>query len=465
MSIKVTGAFGLKGTLAVALPNDFYPDPFSFTNVNNRSFNSLTNSDIITISGVQGNVPVSATNGAELSINGGPWVNNGIILNGQTLQVRLLSSSNELTSTSTEVTVGMVLTTWTVTTRAFDVTPDNFTIPEFTNQSLNTLVNVDRTITGLDSNIPINVQFDSTTASTLQVDNGSGYVTYAINTAHVITTSTSGTLNIRMGYRTSSSSGGTASYTLTVGTISDSGSTTTTSFLISAMPNSPANSPVTISSGQVIRSYTLPSVNAAQAPNSAVLTMLTSGAEVDGNNNGVYAASESITRSGNNWTFRIRTPSNSPLRYSGSSYTMNARWSSPEATGTKNINFTLFTPANFSVAHWSGPGNDFTSTGQPLFINYTLPAPGDAIAFIRWFNVPGNFTISENYYSSQISFDGSSYSSWSSITVPATAGSSPAVYLKTVITQSRWDSTPSGGTLGSVDFEGLGTAAINFIKP
>ena len=98
-------------------PADTTPDAFNFTDQSNLNLNTLTYSNTVTISGINQAVSVSATNGAQFSINGGSYVTSGSISNGQTLQVRLTTSGSYSTSVSTTVTVGGTSDVWSITTR------------------------------------------------------------------------------------------------------------------------------------------------------------------------------------------------------------------------------------------------------------------------------------------------------------------------------------------------------------
>src|SRR5210317_931138 len=99
-------------------PADTTPNAFDFTNQTNLNLSTLTYSNNVTISGINQAVSVSATNGAQFSINGGSYVTSGSISNGQTLRVRLTSSGSYSTAVSTTVTVGGTSDVWSITTRA-----------------------------------------------------------------------------------------------------------------------------------------------------------------------------------------------------------------------------------------------------------------------------------------------------------------------------------------------------------
>jgi hypothetical protein len=117
------------------VPADTTPDAFNFTNQSNLNLNTLTYSNTVTISGINQAVSVSATNGAQFSINGGSYVTSGSISNGQTLRVRLTTSGSYSTSVSTTVTVGGTSDIWSITTRSAVVAspPTALTLAQTTN--------------------------------------------------------------------------------------------------------------------------------------------------------------------------------------------------------------------------------------------------------------------------------------------------------------------------------------------
>src|SRR6056300_1495862 len=112
---RVSGTYSIS---TQGVPADTTPDAFNFTNQSNLNLNTLIYSNTVTISGINQAVSVSATNGAQFSINGGSYVTSGSISNGQTLRVRLTTSGSYSTSVSTTVTVGGTSDVWSITTRA-----------------------------------------------------------------------------------------------------------------------------------------------------------------------------------------------------------------------------------------------------------------------------------------------------------------------------------------------------------
>lgn len=124
-------------------PPDEEPAPFFFTDVNNTIPSTLVTSETVTISGITVPVTVTATNGAEVQIDGGAWVSgtsNPTITNGQTLAVRLTSPAAYESLATTTITVGLGdPVEWNVATGVeSDSTPNGFTWITVTGADLQT---------------------------------------------------------------------------------------------------------------------------------------------------------------------------------------------------------------------------------------------------------------------------------------------------------------------------------------
>ena len=103
----------------VQLPGaaDSVPNTFAFTAASQIPISTTVISNSVTISGVNVTVPVSITGGGEYSVNGGAYSNAASTLNlGDTVTVRLFSSSSYSTLTSTVLTIGGISATFSVTT-------------------------------------------------------------------------------------------------------------------------------------------------------------------------------------------------------------------------------------------------------------------------------------------------------------------------------------------------------------
>jgi hypothetical protein len=96
--------------------HDTTPNAFNFTNVTGARRNRLIYSNPLTLNGYNMPVPVSIVGGM-YSIGGGAWTSvPGTINPGQSLRLRVSSSSYSYTTVSASVTVGGVSDVWSVTT-------------------------------------------------------------------------------------------------------------------------------------------------------------------------------------------------------------------------------------------------------------------------------------------------------------------------------------------------------------
>ena len=98
------------------------PSGLSFTNLTSQSLSTVvtSNTATITFTGCTGTLAVSVTGvaTAQFSVNGGAWETSGAISSGQTLRVRMTTSSSVSTVLTATVTVGSSSTNWTTTTRS-----------------------------------------------------------------------------------------------------------------------------------------------------------------------------------------------------------------------------------------------------------------------------------------------------------------------------------------------------------
>ena len=93
------------------------PDPIALTAQSNVPLSSITTSNSATITGITTAAPVSIV-GGEYSINGGAFTNQpGSVTNGQSIQVRLTSAAEPLTTTTATLAVGGIAGTFSATTQ------------------------------------------------------------------------------------------------------------------------------------------------------------------------------------------------------------------------------------------------------------------------------------------------------------------------------------------------------------
>lgn len=196
------------------------PNSYSFNEVDDAPLQAYTNSNIETITGLSASTTVTAlSNGFESSVNGGAWSSSSkTISNGQTLQLRVLTS-NILGETKTEtVSVGAgAPVEWKVTNvRVADSSPDYFDIDDVDDAPLSTEISsTPITITGI--NVPTTV---TTTNNALISIDGGTFV------SSPTTINRDQTISVRL--TSSSTPGGFVSTEVTIGGLTDTWKVTST---------------------------------------------------------------------------------------------------------------------------------------------------------------------------------------------------------------------------------------------
>ena len=115
-------------------------------------------STVITVLGINIAAPISITNG-QYSIAGGAFTSAaGTVTNGQTVTVKLTSSTTPSTITQALLTVGGVAGAFSVTTALADTTPDAFSFTVVTGAALSSSVTSNSiTVSGINTAAPISV--------------------------------------------------------------------------------------------------------------------------------------------------------------------------------------------------------------------------------------------------------------------------------------------------------------------
>lgn len=207
-------------TLVVFVPGgvDITPDAFTFTDVNGATQSTLYTSNTIVVSGIAAATAITIS-GGQYSVNGGAYTASpGTVQSGDTVSVRVTSSSAYLTAINVILTIGGVSDTYTVTTLVnplTDTTPDAFSFTDVTNATPSTVYTSNSiTVSGIDTASPISISGGGTYSK-----NGSFY------TSSPGTVANGDTVSVRA---TSSASFSTSvSTTLTIGGVSDIYSVTT----------------------------------------------------------------------------------------------------------------------------------------------------------------------------------------------------------------------------------------------
>ena len=140
------------------LAADTTPDAFSFNAQTNVALSTQVISNIITVTGINTQAPISIVNG-EYAINGGAFTSTaGMVNNNDTAQVRLTSAPSADTTSTATLTIGGIPAAFNVTTIAADTTPDGFIFDAQTDVTLSTLITSNSiTVTGINSPAPISV--------------------------------------------------------------------------------------------------------------------------------------------------------------------------------------------------------------------------------------------------------------------------------------------------------------------
>lgn len=128
-------------TLLAITPPDFIPNQFNFLDFTWQLLNTLVESNPILITGINTGSLISIT-GWEYRIWTGSYkTSTWLIYSWNTLSVRNTTSSSELSSVNTIVTIGWISDTFTSTTRLTpDTVPNQFNFLDFTGQLLNTVI-------------------------------------------------------------------------------------------------------------------------------------------------------------------------------------------------------------------------------------------------------------------------------------------------------------------------------------
>lgn len=188
------------------------PDPFDFIDVTGADVNTLTESNAVTVSNDYPDYTIVPTSGEYEINNSGTWsAVSGIVVAGDSVKIRRLSSPSYNTLVSMSLNIGGVSDVWNITTQNGSPTP--FTFTDVTGAEVSTLY-VSNTVTmaGYVGSLPISV-----TDGEVSINGGAW-------TSSPTTISVGDNLAVR---RTSSSEyGATVGATVTVGTYSDTFSIT-----------------------------------------------------------------------------------------------------------------------------------------------------------------------------------------------------------------------------------------------
>lgn len=152
----------------------------SFSPVTNANPSTVTTSNNVTITGFAGARTATVTPGATIVVNGSAVGAAATVNPGDTVALRVQSSSSFDSTVNVTFTVSSLVSTWTVTTRTQDTTPNSFSFASLNNQAVNTQVNsTNVTISGFDP--PLTISVAGSGGPELQVNGGSWLNSSSVN--------------------------------------------------------------------------------------------------------------------------------------------------------------------------------------------------------------------------------------------------------------------------------------------
>jgi hypothetical protein len=189
-----------------------------FNAVANAEPSTVITSNNTSLTGFAGERTATVTPGATIVVNGTAIGAAANVKVGDTIALRVASSSSFDSAANVNFTVSSLVANWSVTTRSQDTTPNSFTFTNLTNQAVSTTVMSDVvTVAGFDG--PLSVSISGQGSPQIQIAGGSWVASGSINPGQ--------TLRARM---TTSSSFNTAhGVTVSLGTLSTNWTATTNS--------------------------------------------------------------------------------------------------------------------------------------------------------------------------------------------------------------------------------------------
>jgi hypothetical protein len=187
---------------------DITPNAFDFVDVPQAALSKLHEASVV-VSGFNRQLTATvAGSGAEIRKNGsGSWGSSIPILSGDTINIRMVSSSQPVTAATATVTVGATFSDWTITTAVLDNTPDVFDFVDVGSAEPAMLYETNATISGI--NAPLAASVSGGNAQIRRNGSGSWGSSVQVISGDV--------LNLRM---TSSSTSSVVTAVVSVGTAS-----------------------------------------------------------------------------------------------------------------------------------------------------------------------------------------------------------------------------------------------------
>ncbi|ARU26518.1 hypothetical protein [Cellvibrio sp. PSBB006] len=138
--------------------SDTTPDSFTFTAVTNADVDAVVESNSITVDGINAAATISITGGEYKVASGDYSTSNSTVTDGQSVTVRLTTAENGNQTSEATLTIGGVSSTFIVTTRPDDTTPDTFSFPAVTGVAVETQTTSEAiTISGVNTAAAISI--------------------------------------------------------------------------------------------------------------------------------------------------------------------------------------------------------------------------------------------------------------------------------------------------------------------
>jgi hypothetical protein len=339
---------------------DQTPDSFSFTSVTGMEVGIGTTSNTVNISGLESGIPISSqiiSGVGSFSINGATPVFSGNVTNADTIQMALISPVSFASTNTSEIRVGSFITSFSVSTRSADITPDAFSFTDQTNVNFSTAITSNTiTISGCDSGVSLSASISGGSGLFRVVRSGVTIRDFSPLNYNLVQNGDQITVRL-----TSSSSGSTStSTTLTVSGVSDTFTVTTRSPIVDTIPSQFTFTDVTnqsqsstITSNTITLSGMTPGENATASVSGGTFRVVRSGSTIRD-----FSSSSTSVQNGDQITLRTT--------------------SSSSASSTVQVAFTVSGTDNTTLPGVSGSTSDTwavtTSSPNcnPLNANYNL---------------------------------------------------------------------------------------------
>lgn len=386
---------------------DQTPVSFAFTSVSGMNVGIGTTSNTVTLSGLEPGIPITSqivSGIGSFSINSATPVFSGNVTNSDTIQMVLTSPVSYSSTNTSEIRVGSFITSFSVSSRIADVTPDAFTFTAQTNVNFSTTVNSNTiTISGCDADVFLSASISGGSGLFRVVRGGTTIRDFSPLSYDLVQNGDQITVRL-----TSSSSGSTStSTTLTVSGVSATFTVTTRVPAINTIPNQFSFTDVnnqslssTITSNTITLSGMTPGENGTASVSGGTFRVVRSGSTIRD-----FSSSSTSVRNGDEITLRT-TSSSSPGSTVQVAFTVSGTnsISLPATSGSTSDTWAVTTvspncnplSANYNLLNVSNASRSttysqsFTLTDvDSSCTGFTVAVDGDT-AYIRVDGVTGN---------------------------------------------------------------------------